>query len=97
MGNLYIQEYECTINQGKVQAGLEPRIASQKVSFTTSAASASFNSATRFIRLWSDIDVWVKFDFDPTAVVTDMPLAAGVPEYFGVNPDHKVAAYDGSS
>jgi len=97
MASLYIQEYETCPNQGEVQAGQEPALASQKITFTTSAQSAAFNAKTQFIRVWADAAVWLAFAASPTATVASMPVSASTAEYFGVQAGEKVAAYDGAS
>ena len=97
MGNLYISEYKSVVDNGQVQAANEPSVTTQKVSFTTTVASAAFNAGSRFVRVFSDIDAWLVFGDTPVATVSGLPVKAGVPEYFGVLPGQKVAAYDGSS
>lgn len=88
MAVMYIAEYErqARDSEGNVlQAGEEPAIAKQAVTFTTSVASAAFNEATTFVRISLDAAGFINFGVTPTAVTaTDTPMAANVPEYFGV-------------
>lgn len=81
--------------------GKMPPVAEQQVGISgSSAASAAFNSATRFVILSSDVTCSVTFSptpgATPTAVTTSYRLAAGVPVMFGVNPGDKVAAITNS-
>lgn len=96
MAILYIQEYERIAGDQDghlVQAGFEPALASQAVTFSTTTASAAFNAKTKFVRLYSDTACFVKFGASPSATTaTDMPLAANMPEFFAVVNGHKVAA-----
>lgn len=105
MASLYITEFVRQARDGNghlLPVGECPPIAQQKVTYTTSTASAAFNSATTFIRVKADADAHLAFAASPTADATDMQIEADVAEYFGVNRDDvatglKVAAYDGSS
>ena len=66
----------------------------QKFTFTaTAGASAAFAGTTKFIRVSTDAAAFLKFGAAPTAVTaTDIPVASGAPEYFGVKPGDKVSA-----
>lgn len=97
MVDLYITEYS-KLAERNAQAALEPAIAVQKVSFTTSTQSATFNVNTKFVRLVSETSkAHVAFGTDPTATANSTLLPADTPEVFGVKAGHKLAAYDGSS
>jgi len=100
MASLYISEYDETasVSGGQaVQVGKEPSVADQKVTYTSSTASAAFNDKTVFIRVIADATVHLKFGANPTADATDLMLPANKEEYFGVTPGQKVAAYDGTT
>ena len=96
MSTMYISEYEelASSENGMVQAGREPSVTTQKVTFTgTAGASAAFNSRTKFIRVSCDAAAFLAFGLDPTAVTaTDLPVQASTPEYFGVIPGQKISA-----
>ncbi len=82
-----------------VSAAREPAIATQSVTYTTSAQSVAFNSRTDFIRIVCDAKAHFKFGANPTATATDPYVPADIAEYFGI-PDSgtwEVAFYDGSS
>lgn len=99
MASLYISEYVRAADPpgANMPVGLEPAVALQKVTYTTAAASAAFNSGTRFVRVIADADVWLLFGASPTATVAHMFLPADTEKYVGVEPGQKVSAYDGSS
>lgn len=89
MASLYITEYEniAYVGDGRgVPVGLEPALATQKVSFTgTPGQSAAFNARTRFVRLHADGIMSIAFGTNPTAAVTDPRVAASTTEFFGVS------------
>lgn len=92
---MYIQEYTNLSVDGRgfqVQAGQEPAVTSQKVSFTTSTASAAFDETTRFVRITCDADAHLQFAVAPTATTSMMEVQADTPEFFGVIKGQKVAA-----
>jgi hypothetical protein len=97
MATLYIQEYLEVASDSKgsiVQAGKEPAITSQKVTFSsTHGESATFNMNTNFIRIFSDTACYIKFGDTPIAVTaTGIPLAANTAEFFAVHKNIKVSA-----
>lgn len=94
MATLYITEFQEVAKAGSdnLLMGQCPPVAQQTVTFTTSTQSAAFNAKTRFIRVYSSADAMIEFGSNPTATTSKMPIKAGVPEYFGVNPAEKVAA-----
>lgn len=98
MATLWITEYDqiMKVPGGFAQVGREPGTDST-VTFTTSAQSGAFADNTVMIRVQASAGCYLKFGADPTATATSKPLAADVPEYFGVQAGHKVAAYDGTS
>lgn len=100
MANLYITEFANLVTDEKgnlIPAGKMPPRAEQKVTYTTSSQSAAFNQQTELIRVIADADVHLKFGSNPTATAANILVKANAPEYFGVVPGQKVAAYDGSS
>lgn len=90
MAIMHIAEYErlARDSEGNIlQAGEEPATTTQAVTFTTTVASAAFRDSTRFVRISLDGAGFVKFGVTPTATTAvDTPMAANVPEYFGVRP-----------
>ena len=96
MAIMYIQEYAelaTDANGHTIQAGKEPALASQFVTYSTSTASAAFNKGTRFVRINCDGAAFLSFGLSPTATTSeDMPVQANTPEFFGVIPQQKVAA-----
>ena len=90
MASLYITEYA---SQAKgqsgdwVNAGEDPPIAEQKITFTgTAGQSANLNAKTRFVRIHVDGIAAVLSGANPTATVASRRMVAGQTEYFGVNP-----------
>lgn len=54
MASLYITEFQASGNSesgAQLQVGVQPAIAMQKVTFTTSTQSAEFDERTSFVRL----------------------------------------------
>lgn len=84
----------------EIQVALEPRITSQTVTYTASAQSAAFNSATRFVRIVCDAKAHFRFSTAGTnATASDPFVAADSPEYFGVQPGQSLIVdfYDGTT
>lgn len=84
----YIREYS-TIGKARgeaAQIALEPGITDQVTGdFSGSAVqSSAFNAGTTYVRLWCDTQGSFLIGTNPTAANTNAPVAAGVPEYFGV-------------
>lgn len=97
MSTLYITEYEELAKDGTgavIQAGKEPAITTQTVSFTgTAGVSAAFNARTNYVRLYADGAGFLLFGVSPTAVTASgTPIALTTAEYFGVIPAQKVSA-----
>lgn len=99
MATLFITEYSevPAIRGVPMPVAVEPAVANQAVSFTTSAASSAFNAATRYVRVIADADCHLEFGSAPTATATDQFLPANQEAWRIVTPGLKVAAYDGSS
>lgn len=97
MAIAYVTEYSelATDTKGHIiQAGVEPNLAVQKITFTggATATAAAFNAKTRFVRVWSDTAGYIKFGAAPTAVTaTDTPVSATTAEFFGVIPGQKMS------
>jgi len=79
-----------------IQAGLEPALARQQVTFTTTVSSAAFQENTSFVRVMSDTDCYIRFHTgtDSAITLTDTLIKANVAEFFGVKPglSYKIAA-----
>jgi hypothetical protein len=96
MALMYIAEYAELAhdeNGNVIQAGKEPALARQFVTYSATAASAAFNPSTRFVRIYCDGAAFLNFGPAPTSTTAqDTPVAATTPEYFGVIPGQKVSA-----
>lgn len=95
MATLYITEYAkpAFTALGTISAAALPTIvAEQTVAISgSSAASAAFSAATRFVRIHTDAICSISYGAAPTAVTTQARLPADATEYFGVNAGDKVA------
>ena len=59
---------------------------------SASAASAVIHATERMtVRLWASADCHIAIDATPTAVNTDIPLTANVPEHMTIEPGCKIA------
>jgi len=85
----------------KVQAGREPSLNSQALSYSTNAVSEVLHNKCRFVRLIADADCHFVVGESPVATAANTRLEANVAEYFTIEiiKDRllKIAAYDGSS
>lgn len=99
MATLWVTEYAdiSAMGGGPAQAGKEPAVADQSVTFTTATQSAAFTAKTRLVRLYSSVACHVLFGADPTATAAKQKLAADTEYWRGVTPGQKVSVYDGSS
>lgn len=100
MATMYIREYKylCRDEGGNViQAGYEDGFTTgQAVTFTTSTQSAAFQDDTKVVRITCDAEAFLDFGTNPTATAADgLNVQADTPEFFGVQPGQKVAAYNG--
>jgi hypothetical protein len=87
VADIYITEFQASGNSvsgAQLQVGVQPAVAMQKVSFTTSTQSALFDARTVFIRLHPTADCHVIVGTSPTATTNHMPMLADSTEYFGV-------------
>lgn len=81
---------------GSLMCPQAPFVATEDINAsTTSAQSAAFDSQTRFVRIVSDANVRVRIGSNPTAVATDMPIRADMPEFIAVVPGDKIAVIEG--
>jgi hypothetical protein len=87
-----VSEFPLQINNG-VQVAMVPTFVDQApITVTsTSAQSAAFGPNTGMVRVWCDTQSAVAFGANPTATTNNMPLPAGVAEYFDIVPGHKAA------
>ncbi len=90
MALMIITEYSRIAGDGDghiVQAGKHDGYETvQQITYTTTAAqSAAFAATTKFIRVNCDGAAYLQFGDNPTAVtLTDTPVQANTPEFFGV-------------
>lgn len=87
-------------NGDLIPVALEPAVTTQTVTYTTSAQSAAFNSATRFIRVVCDAKAHFTISTAGTNATANSPyLPADTPEYFGVSAGQSLIIdfYDGTS
>lgn len=95
MATLYISEYASLLqaqNGSYIPVPQEPAIAVQTVAISgTSAQSAAFNAATKFIRVSPDGICSLKWGSNPTATTSDFRMVTNGAEYIGVTAGHKVA------
>jgi hypothetical protein len=84
----YIKEYNTIGSAHGVPAQIanEPAVTDQATADFTSGAvqSNAFQPATTFIRLWCSAQASYVVGTNPTATNANSPVAAGIPEYFGV-------------
>lgn len=98
-----ISEYRSLAQDSRgqdVPVALEPAVTTQTVTYTTSAQSSAFNSATRFIRVVCDAKAHFVISTAGTNATANSPfVAADSPEYFGVQAGQALIIdfYDGSS
>jgi hypothetical protein len=101
MATLNVTEYAELANYpvGVFLMGVEPALARQSVTFTTSTESSALQAGTRFLRLVADADAYLEFAASPTATAASTRLKADTVEFIAVEPGQglKVAAYDGTS
>ncbi len=94
MATLYLAEFS-TIEQcsnGGVMIATLPPLAEQVVPITAvSTQSLEFGPATRYIRVEVDAVCSIAGGRDPEATLTSMRLCTNDKEYFGVNPQDKIA------
>lgn len=78
---------------GNIMQLLRPGTTHQAIAVSgTSAQSASLGSATGFVELYCDTTCFIALGADPTAVVTNFPVYAGIPRTIPVQAGSKIAA-----
>ena len=97
MATMYITEYEQMVKYpGSVaQVPMEPPLAIQAVTFTTTTASAALNAATKFVSIQLSANGHVQFATSPTATTSTSRLhEANAVSFHGVpkGQSFKVAA-----
>jgi hypothetical protein len=87
-----VNEFPLQINNG-VQVAMVPPLVDQApiTTSSTSAQSSAFNPNTGMVRVWCDTQSAVAFGSNPTATTNNMPLSAGMSEYFDIVPGQKAA------
>lgn len=77
---------------GAVAAAQFPVIAFQQVAIGAgSVQSATFNDATRFVRVQAEALAAIDIAANPTATIGKLRMTAGQTEYYGVPPGWKLA------
>jgi hypothetical protein len=84
MANLYVTQYSGIVGMPGAgpQCPVEPALANEVVSFTTSAASAAFSDACGLVRVVADADCHILVSSAPTATTSHMKLVATEPYFF---------------
>lgn len=80
-----------TDHRGRPIPALTPGDSQRVAVGVSSAQSAALSSETIIVRVVADVDCYLAFGANPTATNTDLFLAAGDTEYFGVTPGTKIA------
>lgn len=96
MAILFITEFRGVAASGAAvtQAPMVPPVAEQRVTFTSSTASAAFDENTAIVGIMADADCHIAWGSDPTATTANMKIPANNLLYFGVRPGKgdKIAA-----
>lgn len=98
MATLYLTELSRLQEPGAVP--VVPPLASQTVTYMTSAQSSALNTETRTIQVYASAAAFLAFGADPTATAGGMHIPATTLvtiHYPRSDGDRKIAAYDGSS
>jgi hypothetical protein len=71
----------------------------QSVAYTGTAGTIAnaVGSYTKAVRVYCTTDAFVKISQSPTATSADVPISAGIPEYFAIHPGEKVSAIQQSA
>ena len=95
---VYVREYaDIGVTYGKhIQSGAEPAIADQTVANAAgSVASNAFNAETRMVCVHTDAIISIAFGVTaPTAVTTNLRMAADTTMFFGVRPGTYLSVID---
>lgn len=94
MATLFIAEYATLpqVSGGKLMIAPEPAIATQAVTYSTTAPSAAFNAQTRYIAITSPGIFSYTVAAAPTATTSHFRIAADQIIYLAVQPGDKIAA-----
>lgn len=89
MAKMWITEFQRPSSPGGAPlpaTNLGAVVAEQAFEFTTTTPSAALNPGTEMVRILADANCCIKYGAgsDPTATINNLPLTAGVPEYFEV-------------
>lgn len=90
MAALVISEVDLSIVAG-IQAAKLPVISEQSVAIGGGSLQSTVIARTSLYRLHADTNCAFRVGSDPTAVATDTPLAAEMPEYFVISAGMKIA------
>jgi hypothetical protein len=98
MAVLYVTEFSevPSVRNVPTPLAVEPAVAEQAVTFTTTTQSAAFNADTRYVRIYASADCHIRFGTNPTATTSTAKMKADVPEWRAVTQGHKVAAVTAS-
>lgn len=95
MPTLYVTEFsESGLGSSPRQLPMAPlpAVASQAVTISgTSAQSSPFSTATRAIRVHTDVVCSIFVGANPTATTSNARMAADQTEYFSVQPGDRIA------
>lgn len=71
----------------------------QNVAYTATAGTITnpVSDGVQVLRIWLTTAGFIKIAASPTATTSDIPMPAGVPEYFIVPPGQKVSAIRSAS
>lgn len=88
MAILNVMEFEHTReSEGTLVQLLQmPPLEGYNFNFTLAAQSPAFNARTRIVRIWPEVDCYIRFGDNPIAAIGDLRMSAGVPECFSI-PD----------
>lgn len=97
MGNLSITEYGSigATKKNRAQAAQEPSLKADTLSFAATTQSPVFTEGTTLIRVVSDVEVYLEFGENPVATLSSTRLPRDRVEYFNVDADIRLAAFDG--
>lgn len=94
MASLNIVEfgYLGSAGNGAPQIAAMPPIATQNVEIGSEADSTALSGQTKFVRLAAGAACCIRIGSgNPAATTSDLPMAAGAVEYFGVQPGHLIS------
>ena len=80
-----------TDHRGRPIPALTPGDSQRVAVGVSSTQSTALSLETIIVRVVADVDCYLAFGANPTATNTDLFLASGDTEYFGVTPGSKIA------